>query len=86
MVLKAEFYVGGTDHNKWHTRVIEVYDFHIETLTDEARGESTGKHELIYHTNNGHSGTLRMGISVEGEDHLYVMESGKTIDHMVFRG
>lgn len=85
MIIKVVYYVGGTDHNVMHDRVIEVYDFHIETLSKESQEEEEGGiHELIYQTNQGGTGTLRLGRHPKHSDHLYVMENGKTVDHMVF--
>lgn len=83
MILKVEFYKKGGCHK----RVLDVYDFHVEDRSQKQIGEDPdGSHELLYHTINGKCGALRLGHNnKEGcRDHIYVMEGGKTSDHMSF--
>jgi hypothetical protein len=90
MIIKAVFW---EPKNRLHERVIEVEDFHVEQRTRADFVEDPiGSYELIYHKLGGHHGMLRLGRKHvgadlsphEGIDHLYIMENGKTVDHMTF--
>lgn len=87
MILKVEYYDNEVFENPHHThtRVIEVYDFHIETRSrEEAKEDPLGAHQIIYHTVSGVTGELRVGFDKQNPDHVYVTEKGKTTDHMRF--
>jgi hypothetical protein len=87
MILKVEYYEKEALENPHHchARVIEVFDFHIETRSKESRKDDPrGAHELVCHSRSGDPCVLRFGFDKEYPDHLYVMENGKTTDHMRF--
>jgi hypothetical protein len=83
MLLKIVFYDKETEKNpnQRHIRVIDVYDFHIDKPED---AEEKCSHELIYHTINGEAGRCLLGRDKHEPDHVYIMEKGKTADHMSF--
>lgn len=87
MILKVEYHEkeGIKNPHHTHTRVLDVCDFHIETRSKEQiREDPLGAHEIVYHTLSGGPGILRVGFDKEYPDHVYVMENGKTVDHMRF--
>lgn len=57
-----------------HTRVVECYDIHLE--------KEEGYTELICHGEDGTPTEIHLGKRTE--DHLYIMDKGQTVDHMVF--
>lgn len=76
MILKVKF--GCERIDQTHTRLIACDDIHIQD------NEIEKCVELVWH----HSGALRHGSLMLGRtvhaDHLYVMENGKTVDHMTY--
>lgn len=86
MILKVDYYEkDNTPENphRNHIRMLDVYDFHIEH-NREASSDETASHELVWHNINGQKGTLLLGHDKQNADHVYVMEKGKTADHMRF--
>jgi hypothetical protein len=83
MILKISYFDKHEEKNPNHNhiRVLDVYDFHIDAPTDDSEECS---HELIYHTVNGKTGSCLLGRDGQNADHVYVMENGKTVDHMRF--
>jgi phosphoenolpyruvate synthase/pyruvate phosphate dikinase len=87
MILKVEYHEEQSKENPHHThtRILEVYDFHIETRgVKDANDDPHGAHEIVYHTVNNGPGVLRVGFDKQSPDHVYVMDKGKTVDHMRF--
>ena len=87
MILKVEYHKAASRENPHHchARVLEVYDFHIETRSKEQiEKDPHGAHEIMYHTINNEPGVLRVGFDKTNPDHVYIMEKGKTADHMRF--
>jgi hypothetical protein len=60
--------------NNGHTRVIECSDIHLE--------KEKGYTELICHGDYEFPKEVHLGKRTE--DHLYLMDKGQTIDHMIF--
>ena len=87
MILKVEYHEKESKENPHHShiRILEVYDFHIGTRSKEkTKDDPHGAHNIAYHTITGEPGVLRVGFDKQYPDHVYVMESGKTVDHMRF--
>ena len=68
MIVKICFGIEG------HMRVIECHDIHLE--------KKKGHTELICHGDTEYPRELHLGKRTE--DHLYIMDKGQTVDHMVF--
>lgn len=83
MILKAVYYEKETElnPNRQHVRILDVYDFHIDKPDDK---DELFSHELTYQTINGKTGRILLGRDKQNADHVYVMEKGKTADHMRF--
>jgi hypothetical protein len=83
MILKISFYEEEVKQNPncRHMRILDVYDFHIGKPEDNNEQCS---HEIVYHTVNGKTGHCLVGKDKKNADHVYVMENGKTVDHMQF--
>lgn len=87
MILKVYFYAKENERNPHHShiRIIEVTDFHVETRSDEQiANDPLGDHEICYHAFDGTCGSIRVGFDKQDPDHVYIMENGKTVDHMKF--
>lgn len=69
MIIKVQF---GQD--RMHCRILECNDIHIEQVN--------GYSELICHCGEENPKILHLG--KESKDHLYLMDKGQTVDHMVF--
>ena len=69
MIVKVQF-----GNEETHCRIIECKDIHIQ--------QEQGYTELIAHSGEEVSIILHLG--KETEDHLYLMDKGQTVDHMVF--
>ena len=69
MIVKVQF-----GNKETHCRIIECKDIHIE--------QQEGYTELIAHS--GEEVAIILHLGKETEDHLYLMDKGQTVDHMVF--
>ena len=66
------------DRNE-HMRIVECDDLHFE---DKQDGSYT---EMIYHGENYQDGYGVIHFGGKGvRDHVYIMDKGETVDHMVF--
>lgn len=80
MIVKIAF---GNGRNERHLRIIDCYDIHIE------KDEKEDFDILICHVrnrawdNNQEPRTIHLGKGGQ-RDHVYIMDNGKTADHMVF--
>jgi len=76
MIVKVCY--GSVDRKHQHNRIVECSDIHVEDEISERTGEIFSK--VICHQGDKIVAELHLG--TEFEDHMYVMDNGKTVDHI----
>jgi len=78
MIVKVCF--GFADNKHTHQRIIECDDMHLEEVTSERDG-SIFTQVLLY---RAHNVVAEVHVGTQFEDHIYVMDNGKTVDHTTY--